>query len=868
MMPVQPRPSAGARAGQLYALLRPVGRIVHAVALLGAVGVLLTIGGLFLRAAPQRKSSPVPPTMEDVDWHNPESSVYCLACHRQVSPAMAGLDVQRGHSQNVPLNDTQLRAVRDMGTVVGPNGTLICMSCHKLGQDSSAYMLADTLAGSQLCQRCHPGHYAQGTPHDLRQSAPTEPNRLGQNVAQGGPCSACHLSHRYAREIIPSPLDPDGYCITCHRAYHVAAEYARAQMEHPESHCLQCHNPHDMANGHFLREPGNELCLRCHAELGGGVAAGMHPLGPMDRPVPAELCVDDPTADDALDVKCVTCHSMHHAPYPQLLRMPPNSNDLCLACHHEQLAENSPHGVIPRHGQSPILDVAQRAVVTKWGTPIGAAGELLCASCHRVHGGQPEAALLVERPRYDETCLACHPNMLDVVGSPHDLRTSHPEERNTKGMTVLAAGACSACHLAHGAAREPAPTSGDPQGWCMNCHRPDECGQQKLPGAPDHPQTVCTDCHNPHERHGGNFLVQAGADLCLRCHENQLTLVGGPHDITAKAQLARWPAPARTQKGACLPCHVPHGGQRTDLFRTGGDQPVGNHDDVCLSCHADAAWEAPSQIAAIHPQQIAPEHSRVNLALVPTDEAGNKRMGCTTCHNPHGGADPVHLARVAPGEPTQALCVQCHREKEYVRLTGHSAEKLQCFEFDTDSCKPCHAMHARPNETWGNMLSPRFLMDRCVQTAGQPSTCLPCLACHYENGPAPAHEHGAHPEMIMVNINTPADPGYLPLFDPEGREAMDGQVVCRTCHVSHGRLELLQLMAHEARLTAEQQSAVRAQVRSYVAPNICSACHGDEGRRRFLYFHNSTMWKSAPPEAALLTPEGEAPAAPGGRSSR
>jgi hypothetical protein len=68
-----------------------------------------------------------------------------------------------------------------------------------------------------LCQRCHPGHYAQGTPHDLRQSAPQEQNRLGQTVAQGGPCSACHLSHRYAREIIPSPLDPDGYCITCHR---------------------------------------------------------------------------------------------------------------------------------------------------------------------------------------------------------------------------------------------------------------------------------------------------------------------------------------------------------------------------------------------------------------------------------------------------------------------------------------------------------------------------------------------------------------------------------------------------------------------------------------------------------------------------
>ncbi|MBZ5671564.1 MAG: hypothetical protein LAO04_17785 [Acidobacteriia bacterium] len=740
--------------------------------------------------------------------------------------------------------------MKALGTVVGPNNTLICMSCHKLGQNSSAYMLADTLTGSRLCQRCHPGHYAQGTPHDLRQSAPHEENRLGQTVAQGGPCSACHLSHRYAREIIPSPLDPDGYCITCHQAYHVAAGHARTKMVHPESHCLQCHNPHDAANGNFLREPGNDLCLRCHVQLGGGVVAGMHPLGAMDRPMPAELCVagTPPTADSNV-VKCVTCHSMHSAGYPSLLRMPPDSNQLCLACHRDQLTAKTPHGELPGHGQSPILSAAQRAVVAKWGTPTGRDGELLCVSCHRVHGGQPDASLLVERPRYEETCLACHPQMLDVVGSPHDLRTNHPLEQNSKGMTVLAAGSCSACHLGHGAARAPAPTAGDPQGQCLNCHQDGQCAATKQPGAVDHPKTACTECHNPHERHGGNFLVQDSAALCLRCHTDQATLAGGPHDHTTSTHPEKWPAQAAAQTGPCLPCHVPHGGERADLFRVGGDRPVGNHDDVCLSCHPDAAWGAASNIAAIHPQKIAPEHSRVNLALVPTDAAGNKRMGCTTCHNPHGGVDPVHLARVGPHEPTQALCVTCHRDKEYVKYTGHSADKLELLGFDADSCKPCHAMHARPSETYGQMLSPRFLAERCVQMEGQPYSCLPCLACHVAGGVAPSPERAVHPSMIMLNINTPADPGYLPLFDRAGHLAADGQVVCRTCHVSHGRLELLQLIARGTTLTPEQQNAVRAQVRPYVTPNVCYACHGEEGRMRYLYFHNPRMWKSAPETA-------------------
>jgi predicted CXXCH cytochrome family protein len=833
--------------------LGTIARGIHLLILLAACGAMVALAAPFFRATAQARSVSTPSTMEEVNWHDPQSSLYCLACHRQLSPAMAGLDVQRGHSQNVALSEAQLQVIGEMGTVAGPGGTLICMSCHKLGEDASAYMLADTLGDSKLCRRCHLGHYAQGTPHDLRQSAPAEKNRLGQTVAEGGPCSACHLSHRYARDIIPSPLDPDGYCITCHQAYHVAAGRAREQMHHPASHCLQCHNPHDMANGSFLRKPTNELCLRCHSKLGGGAAAGMHPLGPMNRPVPPELIpLGTTAANRPPEVTCATCHSMHKGGNPPLLRTGSDSNELCMACHKEELAAKSSHGRMTRHAQSPILNADQKAVVAKWGNTVGPNGELLCVSCHRVHGGHANSSLLAERPRYEETCVECHPRTMTVVGSSHDMRTNFPQLQNARGKTAMAGGVCSACHLAHGAAREQAPVAGDPSGECASCHREGQCAQRKPVAGVNHPETACKDCHNPHDRQHGDFLREDTATLCQRCHTAQASIVGGPHDRAASAQPDKWPVPAREMTGPCLSCHVPHGGQRKDLFRIGGSEPLANHDDVCLSCHADAAWGANSNVAAIHPQKISPEHSRVDLALVPTDAAGTKRMGCRTCHNPHGGAEPVHLARVGPGEPTQSLCVKCHREKEYVRYTGHSAEKIKAQGFQTDSCKPCHALHAHPDATWGQMLSPRFLQDRCTIQPGAGPTCLPCLACHFEGGPAPLKEKSTHPEMIMMNISTPEEPGYLPLFDAGGREATDGQVVCRTCHVSHGRLELLQMMANNITLTAEQQSAVRAQVRSYVAPNVCSACHGEQGRTKFLYFHSAEMRKRAEERASKL----------------
>lgn len=832
-------------------LLRPVGRGIHLVLLLSMVGGAGASAVAVVRGSLLSRTAHMPPTIEEVDWHDPHGSVYCLACHRSVAPAMTGRDVEQGHPQNVRLNDAQRQAVTELGTVVGPGQTLICMSCHKLGQQAgNPYMLAETTTDGRLCEHCHPGHYAKNTPHDLRHEHPDEVNRLGQTVAEGGPCSACHLSHRYARDFASSPLDPDGRCITCHQKYRLAAGHARTSLEHPKVRCLECHNPHDADHGDFLEAPATELCTRCHQEMVGGARSGTHPIGSMPYPLPQELINAGAKAGPGMnELTCLTCHQTHEAGHDSLLLLEADSNRLCLSCHRNQLAAHA-EGILPKHGQSPVLNDAQQAVVSSLGNRVGPGQELLCVSCHRVHGAGRGASLLAFEPKYGETCALCHPAQASVFGSPHDLRTNFPSEKNSAGMTPFAAGACSACHLAHRYPRERAPAPGDPGGQCVSCHQAGQVGQTKLADHVAHPKTTCSDCHNPHERRPDRNFTKPDAELCGACHAEEARLAGGPHDISATADRGQWPEESQVMAGTCLTCHRPHGGDRPDLLRYGGDRPGDDPDQACLACHRAAGWNAASRTAAVHPPKMITGAAQGGLFLVPDSAASGQRIGCRTCHNPHGGETPAQLARVQPDEPAQTLCLKCHEEKKYIELTGHSPQKLAAIGFETDSCKPCHAMHAEPNGAWGQMLSPRFLEERCRELEGKFS-CAPCLACHHSGGPAPVREITTHPNMIMMNILEPSDPGYLPLYNLAGREDPHGQVACRTCHVSHGRLDLLRRRAESPQMTPEEQHALRMHVRPFRLPNACSACHGQEARSRFLFFHDPTRHRQE-----VVTPPG------------
>lgn len=818
--------------GRLQSLLRDPLRGVQWALIAVALLAWFWIAIQYVRSAATREIPTVPSSMEVVDWHSPDSSVYCLACHRTLGHAMASLDVEQGHSLNVAMTDEQLAAVAGMGTIAGPGNTVICTTCHVLDPDPQTgypYMLAADLSESQLCLQCHPDQFAMnGTPHDLRSTAPNEKNRLDQTVSEGGPCSACHLAHHYARDFEPCALDPDGRCITCHSTYQCAQDLARMSMDHPESRCVECHNPHEETHTHYLKAEINALCTSCHDGFANGLAGGMHPTGLVDRPVP-QLFIDAGAVvpDAGHTLNCVVCHETHTAIDRPLLRVAVESNDICRLCHDAV-------GASP-HNERPVLSEAQLGVIDVWNTATGADGELLCVSCHAAHHTRPETPLLAFLPG-DDACAACHPRQASVIGTAHDLRTNNPDEENLAGVTVREGGSCSACHLGHGTARAPFPSAGDAAGVCTTCHAPDACAENLLVGSVVHANTECTDCHDPHERRHENFLVKPDPQLCFDCHQEHQSIVGGPHDM--RTNPAGWPVEAGEAGGLCLPCHFAHGGERPDLYRFGSMQHDSYHDDACLTCHADAGWDAESSVSIVHPHQISADQQKVPLALVPSDDRGNMRMGCRTCHDPHGGPEPVHLARVEPDEPTENLCLSCH-DHGHILLSGHSSARLTGLGYDVDSCKPCHAMHAPRDASWGQMLSPRFLMKDCERVVEENAGCVPCLACHRSDGPAPLREIFTHPKASLTSVIDENRAGYLPLFNSAGHVDQQGQVTCRTCHLAHGWVppgEDPEAVIDS--LTPEQQRARRFALRPFVAPNVCTTCHGEEARWRFLFFHD------------------------------
>jgi hypothetical protein len=147
-------------------------------------------------------------------------------------------------------------------------------------------------------------------------------------------------------------------------------------------------------------------------------------------------------------------------------------------------------------------------------------------------------------------------------------------------------------------------------------------------------------------------------------------------------------------------------------------------------------------------------------------------------------------------------------------------------------------MHADPAGKWGRLLSPRFLLDGCERVPALGEGCVPCLACHRTDGPAPLGEVFTHPRVTFTNVVPPDAPGYMPLFNAAGAEDAQGQVVCRTCHLAHGWAPDGAHAGNLAGLTEEQKRAMRYQLRPFTPPNLCTSCHGLDGLQRFLYFHD------------------------------
>ena len=432
---------------------------------------------------------------------------------------------------------------------------------------------------------------------------------------------------------------------------------------------------------------------------------------------------------------------------------------------------------------------------------------------------------------------------MSVGGTVHDMRFNLLDDRSLIGDISQSSGVCSGCHTAHGPARLPAPSAADLSGHCTTCHQEAGCAQRKLAGSAGHPDSKCIDCHDPHKGQAPDFLRQSSEDLCRTCHADQYLLAGGAHDRTKHP--AKWVGLPAATGGLCQTCHVSHGTKGTGLFRA-AVQVDAYHDAICLQCHPDTRWKSGTSRAAIHPQQVSPQQKRVPVSLVPTDDQGNMRMGCRTCHNVHGGADPVHLARVKPAEPTATLCTHCHQDKTLITMTSHAPDRLTRLGFDVDSCKPCHAMHAEPTPDLGpdaQSAVPDHARGCCDPTRSRE---------HGLRGlpppPMGSPRFRASPRTRRASCSTPSSPMSRATCRCSPRTAwwitMARSPAARATLPTAVPTCWLPPQSGDSPPTYDsRRAAAKMQLRSFATPNLCTQCHGADARRRYLFFHNSLKRK-------------------------
>lgn len=473
-----------------------------------------------------------------------DSNQLCLACHDRIRPGMFLEGAESEHPLSPPASAEQVAAVKELGTKLSHDGKLICLSCHKLHHGKGErFMLADDLTDGKFCLHCHSDRKVLlETAHDLRKKFPEEKNRLGMTPHSGGPCSACHLFHRYARLPEKNDSDPRGQCITCHQDGRCGQAKRLGPVNHPHVHCAQCHDPHEPENGSFLRAEPAALCGDCHDD------ETLLEEGPHDITMNASAWPK--AAQERADL-CLSCHRPHGDETTGLFRVAGGeigkSDAPCLACHKDK-DWASAGKLAARHPRDVSKLVADHEL------PLLKAGggrdeRIGCRTCHNPHVAPTESEHLLRKP--DDSgglCVQCH------MDQRHIALTGHTESR--LAAAGVEAAACKPCHVLHADSTQVeskalwpialsfTPSAKEPDvitdRYCTSCHRPDGVGP--VPVRAVHPDVPL---FNPFGSEAPGYLplfdedgnvAPRGKIACRTCHvQHGREIVEDPYEGAASS---------------------------------------------------------------------------------------------------------------------------------------------------------------------------------------------------------------------------------------------------------------------------------------------------------------------------------------------
>jgi len=203
----------------------------------------------------------------------------------------------------------------------------------------------------------------------------------------------------------------------------------------------------------------------------------------------------------------------------------------------------------------------------------------------------------------------------------------------------------------------------------------------------------CRQCHKEIVQsfaldvHGksAKFLTDSRATSCESCHGD-----GAKHIESLEAKDIINPPRLTTAEAneSCLKCHARE--QKRDAWRGG---PHDRKDMSCLSCHSAHHSKSPETMLArltveetclsCHKEKQKTFFQR-STHLFRTENRAMK-VGCASCHNPHGGEGRNMLQ----AHTTNNLCYQCHAEKRGPLLWEHAPVQ--------ENCLTCHTPHGSNN---------------------------------------------------------------------------------------------------------------------------------------------------------------------------
>lgn len=365
-------------------------------------------------------------------------------------------------------------------------------------------------------------------------------------------------------------------------------------------------------------------------------------------PQPAQKFQHAPYAEQM----CEACHGSDKPSRNDIAEEPP---DMCYNCHDEYS-----HDFV----HAPVS--------------VGA-----CLLCHDPHQSDNSLLLLMKIPNL---CYQCHDRIQEMMTN-EKLVTHSP-----------AVDSCTECHNPHGSNINNKFFQKDMTSLCKECHIQKNVPMEKYVASvtykhkPIEDAERCAHCHAPHASPFEFHLRAAPMDLCLSCHNKEVTAYDGQTLANMESLLRNnpsWHGPIREKN--CAGCHNAHGSSHFRILRHA--YPKAFYTDtfsqdnfgLCFSCHEPTLLRDRETTTLTNFRD-----GKRNLHFLHVNRAEKGRT-CRACHETHASTHPKHIRDAVPFGKIR-WPIQLKYQVAYVDVrSGKSCDTPSATCVKTGgSCVGCH----------------------------------------------------------------------------------------------------------------------------------------------------------------------------------